>query len=87
MKVEPLILRRLRASLSRLNYRLLGVLILMGLLPTVYMTVRVNFLGDLPGDWGYNIADSVFYGRGRTDLMLYQSLVVNSIFYGGAIGG
>ena len=30
-----------------------------------------------------NIADSVFYGSGRTDLMLYQSLLVNTVFYGG----
>ncbi|MBT9239758.1 MATE family Na+-driven efflux transporter [Vibrio splendidus] len=31
-----------------------------------------------------NVIDSYFYGIGRTDLMLYQSLVVNSVFYGGA---
>ncbi|RQW00550.1 MAG: hypothetical protein EH225_10265 [Calditrichaeota bacterium] len=31
-----------------------------------------------------NVADSVFYGRGRTDLMLYQSLIVNTVFYGAA---
>ena len=31
-----------------------------------------------------NVADSVFYGRGRTDLMLYQSLIVNTVFYGSA---
>ncbi|REL29641.1 MATE family Na+-driven efflux transporter [Thalassotalea euphylliae] len=31
-----------------------------------------------------NVIDSYFYGIGRTDLMLYQSLIVNSIFYGGA---
>lgn len=31
-----------------------------------------------------NIIDSYFYGIGRTDLMLYQSLFVNTIFYGGA---
>lgn len=31
-----------------------------------------------------NVADAVFYGRGRTDLMLYQSLIVNIFFYGGA---
>ena len=29
-----------------------------------------------------NIIDSYFYGIGRTDLMLYQSLFVNIIFYG-----
>ncbi len=31
-----------------------------------------------------NILDSYFYGTGRTDLMLYQSLVVNGLFYGSA---
>ncbi len=29
-----------------------------------------------------NVIDSIFYGLGRTDLMLYQSLIVNTIFYG-----
>lgn len=29
-----------------------------------------------------NIMDSTFYGVGRTDYMLYQSLIVNIIFYG-----
>lgn len=31
-----------------------------------------------------NVIDSYFYGLGRTDLMLYQSLIVNTLFYGGA---
>ncbi|NOH97227.1 multidrug transporter [Vibrio sp. 99-70-13A1] len=31
-----------------------------------------------------NVIDSYFYGIGRTDLMLYQSLAVNSLFYGSA---
>lgn len=31
-----------------------------------------------------NVIDSYFYGIGRTDLMLYQSLIVNSLFYGSA---
>lgn len=31
-----------------------------------------------------NVIDSYFYGIGRTDLMLYQSLIVNSLFYGGS---
>lgn len=30
-----------------------------------------------------NIIDSYFYGIGRTDLMLYQSLAINIIYYGG----
>ncbi|MDN3663155.1 multidrug transporter [Vibrio agarivorans] len=31
-----------------------------------------------------NVIDSYFYGIGRTDLMLYQSLAVNTLFYGAA---
>jgi Na+-driven multidrug efflux pump len=31
-----------------------------------------------------NICDSTFYGVGRTDYMLYQSLIVNILYYGGA---
>ena len=31
-----------------------------------------------------NVIDSYFYGIGRTDLMLYQSLLVNCLFYGSA---
>ncbi|ETX11510.1 multidrug transporter [Marinomonas ushuaiensis DSM 15871] len=34
-----------------------------------------------------NVIDSYFYGIGRTDLMLYQSLIVNTLFYGAAFIG
>ena len=34
-----------------------------------------------------NVIDSYFYGIGRTDLMLYQSLAVNILFYGSAFIG
>ena len=30
-----------------------------------------------------NVFDSIFYGRGRTDYMLFESIVTNSIYYGG----
>ncbi len=29
-----------------------------------------------------NVIDSIFYGLGKTNLMLFQSLVINTIFYG-----
>ena len=31
-----------------------------------------------------NVMDSTFYGVGKTDYMLWQSLIVNIIWYGGA---
>ena len=36
--------------------RLLGTVLIISALPTLYQTVRVYFLGALPADWGYNIA-------------------------------
>jgi hypothetical protein len=40
--------KRTLQSLGRIDYRLFGTLILMSLLPTIYLTVRINFLGNLP---------------------------------------
>lgn len=50
---------KLSDSLKDFNYRLFGTLILISLLPTVYTTVRIYFLGNLPGDWGFNIASQL----------------------------
>lgn len=43
-------------SLKRINWRLYFALLVMGFVPTIYTTVRVYFLGQLPGDWSYSIA-------------------------------
>ena len=43
-------------SLKRLNWRLFAALLVMGLCPTVYTTVRTFFLGQMPGEYAYSIA-------------------------------
>ena len=43
-------------SLKNIDYRLFLALLVLGLCPTVYTTVRVFFLGQLPGDWSFSIA-------------------------------
>jgi Na+-driven multidrug efflux pump len=45
--------------LSQIDFKLFSVLLLFGFLPTVYKTVRIYFLGDLPTDWGFNIASQI----------------------------
>lgn len=57
---------RIVRALKTINYRLLLALFATMLLPTVYQTVRIFFLGDLPSDEGINIASqlswvSLFY--------------------------
>ena len=49
-------LSKLKTSLSRINYKLFCALLVLGLAPTVYTTVRVFFLGQLPGEWSFSIA-------------------------------
>ena len=47
---------KLKLSLGRINYKLFTALLVLGLAPTVYTTVRVFFLGQLPGEWSFSIA-------------------------------
>lgn len=43
-------------SLKNINWKLFISLMVMGLCPTIYTTLRVFFLGQLPGDWSFSIA-------------------------------
>ncbi|MBE6817842.1 MAG: multidrug transporter [Ruminococcaceae bacterium] len=43
-------------SIKNINLKLFFALLVMGLCPTVYVTVRTFFLGQLPGEWSFSIA-------------------------------
>lgn len=43
-------------SIKNINLKLFSALLIMGLCPTVYITVRTFFLGQLPGEWAFSIA-------------------------------
>lgn len=43
-------------SIKNINLKLFAALLVMGLCPTVYLTVRTFFLGQLPGEWAFSIA-------------------------------
>ena len=47
---------KLKLSLKNINYKLYFALLVIGLAPTVYSTVRVFFLGALPGEYSFSIA-------------------------------
>lgn len=50
---------RIIKALKSVNYRLLLAIFATMLLPTLYQTVRIYFLGDMPNDWGVNIASQL----------------------------
>ena len=45
-----------KLSLQKINYKLYFALLVSGLCPTIYTTVRVFFLGQLPDEWSFSIA-------------------------------
>ena len=46
-------------NLKTINYKLLSVLLLSAFIPTLYSTVRINFLGAIPDTWAFSIAAQV----------------------------
>lgn len=49
-------LNKIIKSFKNINHKLFLALLVMGLVPTIYTTLRVFWLGNLPGDWSYSIA-------------------------------
>lgn len=43
-------------SFKSINHKLFFALLVMGFVPTIYTTVRVFWIGNMPGDWSYSIA-------------------------------
>ncbi len=74
-----ILMKEIYKSLKNINWRLFAALIVMGLCPTVYTTVRTNFLGQLPGEWSYSIAGQLSWVN-----LLYEILneaIILPLFY------
>ena len=49
-------MEKIITSFKNINHKLFLALLVMGLVPTIYTTLRVFYLGNMPGDWSYSIA-------------------------------
>lgn len=49
-------IQKIKKSLVNINYKLFIALLLVGLCPTIYNTLRIFWLGELPGEYSYSIA-------------------------------
>ena len=69
----------LKLSLSNINYKLYFALLVLGLAPTVYTTVRVFFLGSLLGEYSFSIAGQLSWVN-----LLYEIIneaIILPLFY------
>lgn len=71
-------------SMKKINYRLFLALLLMGLIPTVYTTVRIFLLGQLPDDWGFNIASQLSWVNVIYEI-LQEALILPLFFFIGKV--
>ncbi|MBW1615462.1 MAG: multidrug transporter [Deltaproteobacteria bacterium] len=70
---------KIKLSLKSINYRLFAVLLAMGFIPTIYMTVRIFFLGNMPTDWGFNIASQLSWVNLIYEVL--QEAIILPLFY------
>ncbi len=49
-------LSRIKLSLKQFNYKLFAALIFVGFVPTVYTTVRIFLIGQIPNEWSFSVA-------------------------------
>lgn len=54
-------MKRIVDALKTVNYKLWIAILSLMVLPSIYMTVRVFFLGQMPNEWGVNIASQLQY--------------------------
>ena len=72
-------INKLKLSLKNINYKLFIALLVMGLCPTIYTTLRVFWLGELPGEWSFSIAGQLSWVN-----LLYEVIneaIILPLFY------
>lgn len=52
-------MERIKRALKSVDYKLWFAILVTMFIPTLYQTVRIFFLGDMPSDWGFNIASQL----------------------------
>ena len=70
---------KIKLSLSTINYKLYFALLVLGSAPTVYTTMRVFFLGSLPGEYSFSIAGQLSWVN-----LLYEIIneaIILPLFY------
>lgn len=75
---------KIKNSLQKINYKLFLALLVLGLCPTVYTTVRVFFLGELPGEWSFSIAGQLSWVNLLYEI-LSEAIVLPLFFFIGKV--
>ena len=75
---------KFKNSLSKINYKLFLALLVLGLVPTIYTTVRVFFLGQLPDEYSFSIAGQLSWVNLLYEI-LSEAIVLPLFFFIGKV--
>lgn len=77
-------MKKILTSLKNINIRLYLALLVLGVCPTIYMTIRVFFIGQLPGEYAFSIAGQLSW----VDLIyeiLSEAIILPLFFFMGKV--
>lgn len=77
-------MQELKTSFHQINYRLYFALLLLGLCPTIYTTVRIFFLGQLPNEWAYSIAGQLGWVNLLYEIM-HEAILLPLFYFVGQV--
>lgn len=79
-------MKKILRSLKHINWKLFLALLVMGLCPAVYTTVRTYFLGNLPGDWSFSIAGQLSWVNLLYEIV-NEAIILPLFFFVGKVVG
>ena len=77
-------MKKIIISLKKINYKLFLALLVLGLCPTIYTTLRVFFLGELPGEYSFSIAGQLSWVNLLYEI-LSEAIVLPLFFFIGKV--
>jgi Na+-driven multidrug efflux pump len=77
-------LKKIKLSLQKIDYRMFIALLVFGLIPTLYTTFRIFLIGQLPDSYSFSIAGQLQWVNILYEI-LQESLILPLFFFIGAV--
>lgn len=75
---------QIKKSLKLINFKIYFALLVLGFAPTIYTTVRVFFIGQLPNEWSYSIAGQLSWINLIYEILM-EAIILPLFFFMGKV--
>ncbi len=77
-------IKKISLSLKRIDYRMFAALLVFGIIPTLYTTLRIFLIGQLPNSYSFSIAGQLQWINVLYEI-LQESIILPLFFFIGAV--